>query len=550
MKPPVLPLVLCVLGVIAGQLDASFEVWMEPKEPLVEYGGSLRLKLKTTCEAPDASGNIETSLRKMLGPSGPKETVVDLLNVTEWNSSVQGFYNCYQDRIVVTTKLTVYRAPELVVLEPVPALEVGKSQEVKCRVTGAAPVRKLVVTLRRGDETLSTKTFPEHKGDKPEVVLVTHQLTAQRRDHGHNITCQALLDLAHHDPRLNVTSEPQMLTVYEFPEDPEMEPDIYLEVGEKVKATCAVGDVFPAPLFKLDLANQTLPLSISQDGHRATAEVAQSQPGDLRLVCTVSVGPVERRKEATVHVYRFPSPLLNLSTPSLAVGTEVEGLCHLPPGHSTELRLRIRVGHRVLVPWGPSPLSFNLTAQEEHHGKELSCDAQLLDGSKAPRKTKTIRLNITAGPRMDNESCPPSQNWTEGQEETLKCRAQGNPPPHMECAKNGESFPVGVPHPVTRTHAGTYRCRATNPLGTAVRTITIFVHYHDPDLLLLVVLPLVVVAALVAAGVAYGIYYRKKKIREYRLQQRQKQLQMKSPRPPGSSEETAALNGSALEGQP
>ncbi|NXP05166.1 ICAM5 protein, partial [Thinocorus orbignyianus] len=81
-----------------------------------------------------------------------------------------------------------------------------------------------------------------------------------------------------------------------------------------------------------------------------------------------------------------------------------------------------------------------------------------------------------AGPRMDDGSCPPSQNWTEGQDETLRCRAWGNPPPHMECAKDGEPFPAGIPRPVTRAHAGTYRCEATNPLGTAVRTVTIFVH--------------------------------------------------------------------------
>uniref|UniRef100_A0A8C3K162 Ig-like domain-containing protein n=1 Tax=Calidris pygmaea TaxID=425635 RepID=A0A8C3K162_9CHAR len=511
------------------------------------HGGPLTSS-PTTCEAPDASGNFETSLRKRLGPSGPKETVVDLLNVTDWNSSVQGFYKCYQDRAVVTTKLTVYRAPELVVLEPVPALAVGKSHEVRCGVSGAAPVRKLVVTLRRGDETLSTETFSQHKGDEPEQMWVTHRLTAQRRDHGHNITCQALLDLAHHDPRLT-HAWGSFSPVAEFPEDPEMEPDIYLEVGKKVTATCAVGDVFPAPLFKLELANQTLPFSLSQDGHRATAEVAHSQPGDLGLVCTVRVGPVERRKEATVHVYRFPSPLLNLSTPSSAAGTEVRGLCRLPPGHSAELRLQIRVGHRILEPWGPSPLPFSLTAREEDHGEELSCDAQLLDGSKAPRKTKTIRLSITAGPRMDDGSCPPSQNWTEGQDETLRCWARGNPPPHMECAKNGEPFPVGVPHPVTRTHAGTYRCTATNPLGTAVRTITIFVHceWGQECWGVLVVLGVPMVSRVLGAP---GGSWRSWKIREYRLQQRQKQLQMESPRPPGSSEERAALNGSALEGQP
>ncbi|NXQ94288.1 ICAM1 protein, partial [Sagittarius serpentarius] len=55
----------------------------------------------------------------------------------------------------------------------------------------------------------------------------------------------------------------------------------------------------------------------------------------------------------------------------------------------------------------------------------------------------------------------------------LRCRAQGNPPPSLECTRDGEPFPAGVPHPVTRAHAGTYHCRATNPLGTAVRSVTV-----------------------------------------------------------------------------
>ncbi|NXD88786.1 ICAM5 protein, partial [Halcyon senegalensis] len=57
----------------------------------------------------------------------------------------------------------------------------------------------------------------------------------------------------------------------------------------------------------------------------------------------------------------------------------------------------------------------------------------------------------------------------------LRCSARGNPPPSLECAKDGEPFPVGVPRPITRAHAGTYRCQATNPLGTDVRSITVVV---------------------------------------------------------------------------
>ncbi|XP_075594215.1 intercellular adhesion molecule 1 [Balearica regulorum gibbericeps] len=548
MHPAVLPLALCALVVIAGRLGASFEMSLEPEVLVVEHGGSIRLKLKTTCQDPKAFGNVETSIRKQVLVTGPKDVVANLLDVNVWNSSIMCYFNCNGSRKVLTTTLIVYRSPKQVTLDPVRELEVGKSHELACHVKNVAPIRNLMVILWKGGEKLHTETFQQYSQDEPMSVPVIYRLTAQHRDNGQTITCQALLDLEPYGPRFNVTSEPQTLTVYEFPEDPELEPHIYLETGKTVNATCTVGHVFPSVArFELTLDNQTLPHSVSQDGHRATAEVSLSRSGNFKLVCTMKVGPKERWKEATVHSYEFPSPQLAISNPTTSRNQLVTINCSSAPSWPPGLKLQLHRNHRPLRSWAEGAVHLELVAREEDDGAEFTCEAQLSVGNRTLRRTSaTTTLHVTYQPQMDDGSCPPSQNWTEGQDETLRCGARGNPPPLLECTKDGEPFPAGVLRPVTRAHAGTYRCQATNPLGTAVRSITVWVQYHDPDLVLLVLLPVVAVAALLAGGVGYGIYYRKKKIRQYRLQARQKQLEMQALRQPGCSEATTALNGSAL----
>ncbi|NWW10813.1 ICAM5 protein, partial [Oreocharis arfaki] len=84
-------------------------------------------------------------------------------------------------------------------------------------------------------------------------------------------------------------------------------------------------------------------------------------------------------------------------------------------------------------------------------------------------------LSPSAKPRLDNESCPGQQNWTEGREGVLECRARGRPEPEVKCSKDGNSIAAGIPHLADRAQAGTYRCQASNALGTAERDVTLWV---------------------------------------------------------------------------
>ncbi|XP_035164638.1 intercellular adhesion molecule 5-like [Oxyura jamaicensis] len=548
MRPAALPLLLCAVNMLAGRLHASFEVFIEPPVLVVEHGGAVRLKCRTTCQDPSTTGDVETSFFKhRLEATGPGETVVELRNITEWSSTILCFYSCNKQRKTVSATLIAYRPLEQAVLEPVPQLAVGESHELVCHVPRVAPVRNLTVILRRGATTLHTATFKHRAENEPQDVAVTHTVTAQRGDQGQNITCQALLDLQLSNVHFNTTSSPQVLDVYDFPEDPQLEMgEIYLETDEKLNVSCSVRHVFPAARFELSLAGLPLPFHVTEDGLRAVAEVSHAQQGQFGLVCSVRVGPKERQQQALVHVYSNPQPQLNISTSVPMEGTEVTGRCLLPPGHSPELQLQVTAGPRVLATWGPSPLAFAWTALEEDDGTEVVCEARMRAGNIPTKRSTPVGLSVTALPRMDDGSCPPSQNWTEGEEVTLRCQARGNPRPHVACDKDGTSVTPGLRHVATRTHTGTYRCRASNALGTAERSVTVWVQYHDINVGLIVSLLLVALGVLVISGVVYGIYYRKKKMREYQLQKKQRLMEMEQRR----SEETVAINGSAPGSQP
>nr|XP_013806637.1 PREDICTED: intercellular adhesion molecule 4-like [Apteryx mantelli mantelli] len=268
----------------AGRLQASFEVSIEPAAPVVEHGGSIRLTCRTTCPDPAAKGNLETSIRKHNFQSGPGETSVELINVTEWHSRVLCFYTCAGVRTTVWADLVAYRALEQPVLEPVPWMEEGESRNVTCWVPAVAPVRNLSVTLGWGAETLHTETFEHDTRLGPHRVLVTHGITARRRHHGQNVTCQAELSLEPHGPHLSSDAVPAALAVYEFPADPELDPEIHLEVNETANVTCAIRTFFPEAHFTLSLDEQPLPASVSEDGRRAVAELSLPQPGAFRLL--------------------------------------------------------------------------------------------------------------------------------------------------------------------------------------------------------------------------------------------------------------------------
>uniref|UniRef100_A0A8C3FQ87 Intercellular adhesion molecule N-terminal domain-containing protein n=1 Tax=Chrysemys picta bellii TaxID=8478 RepID=A0A8C3FQ87_CHRPI len=216
---PVLLWAWGTLTALAGAAQGSFEVSVSPEAAMVEHGGSVWINCSTTCQVPGASGGLETSLIKTDRKNGSSWVAFRLVNIKEWASSPQCYFTCGGTIKLVTANISAYRAPERVVLEPLPEMELGQAYNVTCWVLNVAPVTHLTVTLRRGGETLHTETFQNHTGTGPDDITVITEITPQRSDHGQEITCHTALDL--HGSHFKNSSSAVELKVYgEFPHAP------------------------------------------------------------------------------------------------------------------------------------------------------------------------------------------------------------------------------------------------------------------------------------------------------------------------------------------
>ncbi|XP_043362910.1 intercellular adhesion molecule 5-like [Dermochelys coriacea] len=405
-------------------------------------------------------------------------------NITEWVSAPQCYFSCNGHVKVASANISTYRAPERVVLERLPEMELGRAYNLTCRVLNVVPVRHLTVILRQGGRTLHTETFQNHTRTGPDNVTVTKEITPQRLDHGQEVTCHAALDLTPHEPHFENSSSAVELKVYALPEKPQLQTSHYIEVSTKATALCEVTKVFPAAgeaRFTMSFGGTEPELHrhhIRRHSHSPRARFQSLSTGEHQLTCTVSVGPCPDPTGQSILVYSLPEPILEVTESQTVVNSNVTVICHSPKAHPLDVMLQLRDAKRVLVPSThvPHPVHFSLTAGEEDDGREFTCEARPVSDIPVVKHT-SARLTVLYGPRMNDSSCPRKWTWKEGTEQTFSCLAWGNPAPAVVCRKDGVSVSIGVQQQVRREDAGTYHCEASNLHGSASRDVTIHVEW-------------------------------------------------------------------------
>ncbi|OBS79446.1 hypothetical protein A6R68_18197, partial [Neotoma lepida] len=498
---------LGILGISAVALE-PFWADLQPRMALVERGGSLWLNCSTNCPRPERGG-LETSLRRNGTQRGLRWLARQLVDIREPETQPVCFFRCARRTLQARGLIRTFRdsahrssrppshaqpgerysslepkfrslaeRPDRVELVPLPPWQpVGENFTLSCRVPGAGPRASLTLTLLRGAQELTRRSFA---GEPPRArgAVLTATVLARREDHGVNFSCLAELDLRPHGLGLfaNSSALRQLRTFALPPIPPSLVAPRFLEVGSERPVSCTLDGLFPAPEagVYLWLGDQRLHPDVTFDGDSlvatATAMPSAEQEGTRQLLCSVTLGGESRETQENLTVYSFPAPLLTLSEPEAPEGKVVTISCWAGPQALVTLE-----GISAVVPGQPAELQLNVTENDDKRG--FFCDAALEVDGETLRKNQSAELRVLYSPRLDDSDCPRSWTWPEGPEQTLHCEARGNPEPSVHCARpdGGAVLALGLLGPVTRALAGTYRCTAVNGQGQAVKDVTLTV---------------------------------------------------------------------------
>ncbi|XP_006179454.2 intercellular adhesion molecule 4 [Camelus ferus] len=192
-----------------SETSAPFWVRISPEFKAVPPGGSLWLNCSSSCPLPEGF-SLRTVLPRGETLSGPHWVSYQLLDVRAWSSDVQCFVTCAGETREATARITAYKQPRSVILEP-PVL-VRDEYTLRCHVTHVFPVGFLVVTLRRGGQVIYSESLERYTSVDLANVTMTHTLHARPSDFGQPVTCHAHLNL---DGLVVLSSSaPMMLTAF------------------------------------------------------------------------------------------------------------------------------------------------------------------------------------------------------------------------------------------------------------------------------------------------------------------------------------------------
>ncbi|XP_038423270.1 intercellular adhesion molecule 5 [Canis lupus familiaris] len=332
-------------------------------------------------------------------------------------------------------------------------LEVGSERPVSCTLDELFPASEAGVYLALGDHRLSPEITLE--GD---ALVATATATANAEQEGaRQLVCSVTLGGESRETRENVT-------VYSFPAPVLTLSEPSAPEGKVVTVTCAAG---AGALVTLDGIPAEVP------GQPAQLQLNATEDDDERsffcdAVLEVAGETLSKNKSAELRVLYAPR-LDDSDCPrswTWPEGPEQTLRCEARGNPTPSVHCERPDSGAVLALGLLGPVTRALAGT-------YRCTAANVQG----QAVKDVTLTVEYAPALDSVGCPEHITWLEGTEVSLSCVAHGVPPPNVSCVRSGEARVLeGLLH-VGREHAGTYRCEATNPQGSAAKNVAVTVEY-------------------------------------------------------------------------
>ncbi|NWW93529.1 VCAM1 protein, partial [Rhynochetos jubatus] len=276
---------------------------------------------------------------------------------------------------------------------------------------------------------------------------------------------------------------------------------VVAQLGETLVLMCnSTGCASPSFSWRTQMDS---PLGGTVNNHRTYSTLTMNPVSIVNshlYVCTVFCGEEEKKeKSVKVELYSFPSdPVIEIH-PSLDARQTVKVTCKIPDVYpSDRLEVILKKEEHVLhmesfhdddcTDKKTKTVVHSFNYIPEDIGKEITCVAMLpiADMGFEPKERVTSqKLNANYAPEIVALFIEPSTTVGEGENVSIQCSAESNPPPKVILRRKSDSADMGsysegtillLPS-VTSLVGGDYECVAENGIGTSKREITLNVEW-------------------------------------------------------------------------
>lgn len=429
---------------------------LTPSEVVVPFGGQASANCST----------LDTDVMKLdwESPVGSRDVVQPFVvtwtveKLEDW--TLEPF--CYStdrngEQCIQKLGITLYKSADVVSVYALdgPMVE-GREHRLHCDVINVAPVKNLKVKWYRGDEVVLTQLFNSTRAD-PINVSSTLRVAPQRDHNGSLFRCEAELDLGPEGPESPViTASANYTAVVHYEPFIKACPDRYTAVEQKfsVDMLPCVTDGNPPPTVQWYLKDQ--PVNSSEP-------LTRTDSGEYTAVFENSLG----RSNASVHITVEYGPLFICNSHYEVEANRPRTTCE-PQGLPAPMLSWFKDGTEEV-------------ASPQHWTKHDSGQYLLRATNKHGSAQHTLTLDVVYAPEFKEGNV--SKVLHPGENVTLDCGAEGNPPPEVQwnytSAVDVKETTVWRQRRISISGAtsttGVYICVATNKVGSVTRSVTVAV---------------------------------------------------------------------------